>query len=273
MTIGLLAKGFVLSGVVILGWALFKVRALIDRLPDGPLRRRWYVLAALIVMFVAGYIGYAALFWSAHRSPVDLVVPAVFFFGACFVWLTAVLSLNTAVSIMRISVLEQETFTDPLTGLFNRRFLDQRLSEELASARRYGIPLSVLMIDIDHFKKINDSFGHQTGDEVLVSVANTLSAELRDSDVIVRFGGEEFLVIAPHTPVENAVGLAERLRAVTEAQDVRTLRGSDGVQFTISVGVATFNEAADTAEALVEAADGNLYRAKNGGRNQVVADT
>jgi diguanylate cyclase (GGDEF)-like protein len=128
------------------------------------------------------------------------------------------------------------------------------------------------MIDIDHFKKINDDFGHQTGDEVLVAVANTLSAEVRDSDVIVRFGGEEFLVIAPHTPVENAAGLAERLRAVAAAQIVRTARGSGSVQFTISVGVATFNENARTASALVEAADGNLYRAKNGGRNQVVAN-
>jgi diguanylate cyclase (GGDEF)-like protein len=82
------------------------------------------------------------------------------------------------------------------------------------------------MIDIDHFKKISDNFGHQTGDEVLVAVANTLSAELRDSDVIVRFGREEFRIIAPHTAVENAVGLAERLRVVAEAQDVRTMRGS-----------------------------------------------
>jgi diguanylate cyclase (GGDEF)-like protein len=269
--ITLVANVFVFSGVAILIVALYTVRRLIGQLPEGRLRSRWILLTGLIGFFIIGYLGYAAMFRDGHQRWLDLIVPAIFFFGACFVWLTASLSLQTAVSIMRISVLEQETFTDPLTGLFNRRFLDRRLNEELANACRHGIPLSVLMIDIDHFKKINDTHGHQTGDEVLVAMAELLSAELRENDVIARFGGEEFLVIAPHTPVENAEELAERLRTAAQAQKIQASNDPNGVQFTVSIGVAQVEEGTDTPDGLVSAADNRLYRAKDSGRNRVVA--
>ena len=267
----LIANACVFFGVAILIAALLTVRRLIKQLPDGLLRNRWLILTGLIAFFVVGYLGYAWVFRDSHQQLLDLIVPAIFFFGACFVWLTATLSLQTAISIMRISVLEKESFTDPLTGLFNRRFLDQRLNQELAAARRTGIPLSVLMIDIDHFKKINDTHGHQTGDEVLVAVADLLSSELRENDVIARFGGEEFLVIAPHTPVENAENLAERLRAAAQDRKISACDQPDGVKFTVSIGVAEYGEGADTPEELVNVADNRLYQAKDNGRNRVVA--
>ena len=269
--IALVAYGLVFSGIAILILALFIVRSLIAQLPDGRLRSRWILLTGSIGFFIIGYFAYGALFWNAHNDWLDLIVPAIFFFGACFVWVTANLSLQTAVSIMRISVLGNETFTDPLTGLFNRRFLDKRLHEELANARRHGIPLPILMIDIDHFKKINDIHGHQIGDEVLVAAAATLSGEFRENDVLARFGGEEFLVIAPSTSVENAVGLAERLRVAAQAQTIQASHDPDGVQFTISIRVAGLGEGTDTPETIVNAADGRLYCAKDSGRNRVVA--
>ena len=269
-----LAKGLVFAGALILIWALVPVRQLIGQLPIGTLRNRWYTMATLIVMFILGYLGYIGAFWNRHSELLDLIVPCVFFFGACFVWLTGILSLQTALDVMRISLLERETFTDPLTGVFNRRYLDRRLNEEVATARRYGRPLSVLLLDLDNFKKINDEHGHQIGDQVLIGAGGIVSSELRASDVLARYGGEEFLVIAPHTALLKAAEQAERLRKRIEDHDFRLQTESGKVvrlRLTISIGVASYGDGIDNVDRLVHAADENLYRAKREGRNRVVA--
>lgn len=268
----LLAQGFVITGALILVGALFPIRRLVGRLPSGPVRNRWYAMTALTVLFVAGYLGYAGVFWNSHSGPSDLIVPGVFFLGACFVWLAATLSLQTAMDVMRISLLERETATDPLTGVFNRRYLDRRLSEEVASARRYGLPLSILLLDIDHFKQINDRRGHQAGDHVLATLGKLVAGELRESDILARYGGEEFLVIAPHTPLPGATEVAERLRKRIESHEFSPPDGPGGIGVTASIGVASLGEGVDDGERLVRAADENLYRAKQQGRNRVVAE-
>jgi len=273
--ISLLAKGLVIAGALILVMGLFTVRRLIGRLPAGFWRKRWLALTILIVLFVVGYAGYIGVFWDAHSNLFDLIVPGIFFFGACFVWLTVALSLQTALELMRISVLERDTFTDSLTGTFNRRYLDRRLKEEVASARRYGLPLAVLMLDIDHFKNINDSYGHPIGDQVLVSVAEICAEELRDSDMLARYGGEEFIVIAPHTPVSFAADIAERLRARIESHrfNPRSEKAEiPEITVTVSIGVTNYDDDTASAEDLLQAVDRNLYRAKEKGRNRVVAD-
>ena len=117
--ISLLARALVFGGALILVWALVPIRGLIGQLPSGAVRNRWYVMTALIVLFLLGYVGYAAAFWNSHSIPVDLIVPGVFFFGACFVWLTGNLSLQTAMDVMRVGLLERETLTDPLYLTFN----------------------------------------------------------------------------------------------------------------------------------------------------------
>ncbi|MGR8918905.1 MAG: GGDEF domain-containing protein, partial [Gammaproteobacteria bacterium] len=142
------ATALVVAGAIILLLGLRIVVNLIHQLPLGTLRSRWRVLAGLIGLFFAGYVGYLTAFRGRPASLVDLIVPVVFFSGACFVWLTARLSLQTALDVMHLHVLEQQSVTDPLTGLFNRRYLDRRLAEEIATAQRYGLQLSVLMIDI-----------------------------------------------------------------------------------------------------------------------------
>ena len=200
----LVANAMVLAGAVILLLALVPVRQLIAQLAGGPLRNRWAIMVALIAAFLIGYLAYLALFWERHAALVDLVVPTIFLLGGCFVWLTANLSLQTAVDVMRVSRLERETITDALTGVFNRRYLDNRLAEELARSRRYGFSLSVIFLDIDHFKHVNDSHGHPFGDKVLAGVANRISSGLRDTDVAARFGGEEFVVVTPHTESAGA---------------------------------------------------------------------
>ncbi len=155
--------------------------------------------------------------------------------------------------------------TDPLTGLWNRRQLDERVRSELDRADRYGDELSLVLFDIDHFKAINDRFGHAAGDRVLVELAGRVRAKLRESDGLGRWGGEEFLVLMPHSTDEEAHQLAEKLRrlvAETPIEGVGTV--------TASFGVAQ-RRPLESAESLFRRVDGELYRAKQAGRNRVMA--
>lgn len=270
--ISLLALGLVFSGALILIGAMIPIRRLMGQLSSGPVRGRWHLMAALIALFIVGYLGYAAAFWDSHSTLVDLIVPGVFFFGACFVLLSTTLSLHTAIDMGRLRILERDAATDPLTGMFNRRYMSCRLTEEVANANRYGLPLSVLMLDIDHFKQINDQHGHQAGDEMLVALGKIIAEELRESDVLTRYGGEEFLIIATHTPLLAATNIAERVRKRIESHDFdipKALGGMRAIRMTVSIGVATIDAVTTERDALVHAADENLFQAKREGRNRV----
>jgi len=155
---------------------------------------------------------------------------------------------------------------DPLTGLANRRGLDERLAQEWARLLRHGGCLSVIMADLDDFKRVNDQFGHPAGDEVLRQVARLLADGCRESDMPARYGGEEFVVIAPETTAQAAADLAERLRMSICFRPL-AVRGK-AVEVTVSLGVAD-NEGLKTPEELVQAADEALYCAKSAGRNCV----
>lgn len=165
--------------------------------------------------------------------------------------------------------LAQLAVTDPLTGLHNRRSVYSHLEREFVRAKRYEHPLAVAMLDIDHFKKVNDTYGHQTGDQVIRLVADALRRTIRQTDLAGRFGGEEFLILAPETGREHALTMAERIRlAVEEASAV----SPGGPPVTVSIGVATTEVPdATSSEELVRLADEALYRAKREGRNRVVA--
>ncbi len=154
---------------------------------------------------------------------------------------------------------------DPLTQLPNRRILKQRLEQEFSRANRHHRPLSCLMIDVDHFKRVNDDRGHLVGDEVLIRVGSTIASTIRKSDLAGRYGGEEFLVIAPETTASGASNLGERLRQAIGSAPLGTLP-----RVTVSIGIATTALAPMAAEDLVLQADGALYRAKEAGRNRVV---
>ncbi|RME34011.1 MAG: sensor domain-containing diguanylate cyclase [Gammaproteobacteria bacterium] len=160
--------------------------------------------------------------------------------------------------------------TDALTGVNNRRFFDQRLPEEVARVARREEPLSCLFIDIDHFKRINDTHGHPAGDAVLREVAALIRAQLRASDVVARYGGEEFAALLPDTGMTRALEVAERIRGSVASAPVTTDAGEE-VPVTVSIGLATLGggREADPMD-LVAEADQALYRAKAQGRNQVV---
>jgi two-component system, cell cycle response regulator len=165
------------------------------------------------------------------------------------------------------------TRTDALTGLYNRRYFEERLAEEFVRATRYHAPLSLVMLDIDHFKRLNDSYGHPFGDEVLRTVAQTVRARMREVDFLARYGGEEFVALLPATGPKEARGACERVREAIAALHFE-YRAPDGslrpVRCTISMGVASMPgpKLMDTEE-LLRAADTSLYAAKAAGRNRV----
>jgi len=160
---------------------------------------------------------------------------------------------------------KQLAYLDGLTGIFNRRFFELRIVEEIDRARRYGTGLAVLMVDIDQFKRLNDEFGHLLGDEVLRQVSSIFHQQLRKIDVLCRYGGEEFAILLSQTNAVHALGVAEKLRKTVEAWQF------PGVPrpVTISAGTANYSEHGTSRDELVKAADAGLYAAKQAGRNQV----
>jgi len=159
--------------------------------------------------------------------------------------------------------LYEEAVTDSLTGLYHHRYFELRLSEEIERAKRYAHPLSLIMLDIDHFKAINDRYGHPRGDVVLASIANILKGCTRKGDTVARYGGEEFAIIMPHISGKRAVAAAERLRRTIEESDL------GGIKLTVSIGVSCFEHETMTKDRLIKLADSALYRAKKNGRNRV----
>jgi diguanylate cyclase (GGDEF)-like protein len=161
---------------------------------------------------------------------------------------------------------------DGLTGIPNRRYVFERLGVEFQRARRLKSPLSLLMIDIDHFKSFNDTYGHLSGDEALKTVAGTIQEGIRNYDMVGRYGGEEFIAFLPETDPEGAVLVAERLRSAVEEGQITPVEGSvDPVTLTVSIGVACWPEVeVDKVSELIQFADAALYRAKAEGRNRCI---
>jgi diguanylate cyclase (GGDEF)-like protein len=165
--------------------------------------------------------------------------------------------------------LREQSIRDPLTGLFNRRYLEESLEREVSRAERKHHPLGIIMLDVDHFKKFNDKFGHNAGDAVLRELGQFLLKHIRGSDIACRYGGEELTLILPEAPLEILKQRAEQLREAVKHLKVHNPQEMVGV-ITLSIGVACFPEHGLTGEAVLEAADAALYRAKEEGRDRVV---
>jgi diguanylate cyclase (GGDEF)-like protein len=165
--------------------------------------------------------------------------------------------------------LRNQAIRDPLTGLYNRRFAEETLEREVLRAKRHDGSLSLIFLDVDHFKTFNDTYGHEAGDVVLQQLGVCVKEHVRGEDVACRYGGEEFLLILADTPIETALQRAEALREQFKARTIKF-----GSQYlgtvTLSLGVARFPDDGATPQALIAAADGALYLAKAGGRDRVV---
>jgi len=163
------------------------------------------------------------------------------------------------------------SITDDLTGLYNRRYFNQRYEREVIRAKRYRRPLSIMMVDIDHFKSYNDVNGHLLGDETLKKVALILESNLRKADIVARYGGEEFVVILPEIDKSHADQVAEKVRRTVELKNFPKEQYLPNKNLTISIGLATLPDDSTNSRELIEFADRALYRAKAEGRNRVIA--
>jgi diguanylate cyclase (GGDEF)-like protein len=267
-----IVNGILLVGACLLCVSFSPIQRLIGQLPKGALRSKWNDLRALVLFFIAGYVSFTYLYWLKQDDNFNLIVPAVFFLGAVLVLFVGTLALETATEIKRISILRYENITDHLIGIYNRRYLDKKIAKELPRASRYSLPLSMLLLDIDHFKAVNDNYGHQVGDQTLKSLGQLLIKKARDTDIIARYGGEEIAILALHTSVSDAGALAERLRQAVETSIMVPADEGEkrpAITITVSIGVTGFDQQT-TDQVLIERADKALYKAKQGGRNRVI---
>ncbi len=172
-----------------------------------------------------------------------------------------------------LEAVRTESLTDPLTGLSNRKYFDQSLVKALDDAKEHSEPLALVMIDIDHFKTFNDSFGHLTGDQVLRLVAATLRQNVKGQDIAARYGGEEFVIVLPNTVLRAAITVGDHIRrAVMSKELMKRSTGQNLGRVTISLGVAIMPEG-DDAQSLIARSDACLYAAKGNGRNRVICET
>jgi len=185
-----------------------------------------------------------------------------------FISLTSIISCPLVVEMRVFRQTQEQAMLDQLTGLYNRRFFDQAIAREIKRAERYHTQFSVLFLDLDNFKKINDQFGHPAGDEILRLVANVLQKNARLEDTVCRFGGEEFVILLPETTGSGAVNYAERLRT-NLAQE----KSSGGLKVTVSGGIACFPQDGKTAENLLLESDKALYAAKFAGKDCIIHGT
>lgn len=261
-------------GALFLALALVPLRNVSSLFPVGRLKLKWDVLSTLVLAFIGGYLFYAYEYWVYH-SPTDgfeLVVPLIFFFGGIFVFLVGRLASQSARDIKRITLLQHQSITDPLMNISNRRHFDKRLEEERHIALRYKLPLSLLLIDVDRFKDVNDNYGHLVGDEILRNLAKLIKDIARESDIICRYGGEEIAIIAPSTQSDKAENFANRVRSAIEANTIELhCARQKKLTITVSIGVTSLDlEKSQSLESFVGKADEALYQAKEAGRNRVV---
>lgn len=235
--------------------------------------------AVTIALAVVQWSGLALVLFSSPFTP-----QFNWFSFLCFVFFTAMFSILTNSIIQRNmqqinrqalllqereAQLQEQSLRDPLTSLYNRRYLSETLEREVLRVARKGAPLGVIMLDIDHFKTINDTLGHTAGDRALQAAGRLLSGQVRGADIVCRYGGDEFVMILPEASVEATRQRAEQLRAA--AQDL--LHTPDSLlshDLSFSLGVAAYPENGASGEAILNAADAALYQAKRGGRNRVV---
>lgn len=237
--------------------------------------RRLRVVSVAAAMLTVGVFGMAlapaleALYGTRTTQIFETLIV-----GAALVLVTGPLAALLRRSVIELHNVREawrlEAIKDFLTGLFNRRHFEGRLEEEVARSHRHGNPLSMILTDVDHFKKVNDRHGHQAGDAALRELAVRLRKMFRREDVIARVGGDEMAILMPDTPMHESFGKAERLRERVAAEPIALEEASAPVPVTISCGVASVEQGTETGEDLVRRADAALYEAKKK-RNSVAA--
>lgn len=259
------------TGVVLLGAPVFGFILLNRHVVWAATIVSTIALLALTYASAFGLIPYAPAVVTTHSQATELIWTTIIFFFTAPHFIVIILFADQMVSYWRN---REETIrtlsrTDMLTGLLNRHSIIELLNKEIARTIRHGPPLTVVIIDLDHFKRINDTWGHPAGDMVLKKAAAIFKAQIRQCDMVGRYGGEEFMMILPHTPIEGAAILIERCRA-TLANTVIIADNGERIAVSGSFGLASNDkQLALTADELIKQADNALYQAKANGRNRV----
>lgn len=221
----------------------------------------------LLIAFVA--VGTAAVSWLLHRNvelnPIYFSILITLLIGPMVLHILVSLILHIDRSEEKLRAL---SIMDDLTDVYNRRFFLEQMEKELSKAQRYGTVFSVLAVDVDHFKQINDTYGHLAGDAVLQSMANTCMNNLRAMDFFARFGGEEFMFLLPESDKINVEAFAYKVLTALENSTV-VYEGQE-IRFTVSIGVKTFDTATHSIDGMLKEVDRALYQAKRNGRNCIV---
>ena len=259
-----------LVGLVLHVGSLREMTRNIADIKRGPLRFRWNVLRAIVLLLAISYIGYIAQLLAEGEEQAgikeDFLVGTAAILVSLFVYGVADLSFQTVKDFRDISRFKKLAHQDQLTGVFNRRHFDLALEEAVKNALCNREPLSLIAIDIDHFKSINDEYGHSSGDAVLRAVCDAIIRQCRNTDIIARYGGDELMIIVLGD-VTTAVTLAERVQSIVENLEVEVATHAT-LRVTVSIGLTTI-AFGDSPNTLFTRADAALYEAKRLGRNRI----
>ncbi|MBT8349867.1 MAG: GGDEF domain-containing protein [Deltaproteobacteria bacterium] len=264
--------GTTICGIIFLATSLFTCIKIIRLLPKEVIRKQGNFLFSLILLFILGYIIYTIQILNTEFSYANLIVSGVLFGGSIFVLIVCLLTLTTIKDIQRNYMFEKDSINDPLMGIYNLRYLERRLEEEINRSRRYNFSLSLLMLDVDHFKQVNDTYGHQVAEIVLKKLAQVILGLARETDFVARYGGEEIVIVLPNTPISAAALMAERCRNQVQKKLIISSDESGGKTIdgiTISIGVSSRLDENSDMHMLIEHAKMALNKAKERGRNQV----
>ncbi|HIJ60667.1 MAG TPA: GGDEF domain-containing protein [Nitrospirae bacterium] len=262
----------VLIGAVLQLISIWTVKKIVNNIPI--MKNHWRVLGLFLIFFLLGYLTFAITLWTGHEYiSGDTITSVIFFFGACFVLIITKMTKKSIKTLQEYTELQKDVITDPLMSIYNRRFIDKQIEHEFNLALRNKTIFSIALIDVDHFKSINDTYGHHIGDIVLKRLAKIFLESVRKSDFVGRYGGEEIILILPNTDKDGAFFLAEKMRALIEKTPIikgdEKCRGKD-LYCTISVGISGFcKERHKDYRAIINDADAAMYNAKCSGRNKV----
>ena len=230
-------------------------------------KRYYYIIILLIIIQIVSL----SVFLFINFINISGLISRVIFYQDLILLALSIAAVISAVKLKKAVFdddLENMALTDGLTGLYNRRYFDIFYDNIFAQSSRYDIPLSLIMCDIDHFKKINDTYGHDKGDVILKEVANVLKANTRKSDIASRFGGEEFMLCLPSTHITSAIDVARKIK-----QMILNIQAKDIKKVTISIGVTFYRkEFENSSKELLKRLDNLLYEAKNRGRNRIISE-
>jgi diguanylate cyclase (GGDEF)-like protein len=276
-------SGLMIAGTLILIASLIATHKIVRRLPKGKVCRNWSVLRVLFAILIAAFISYTAVSWNGRIIDEHgigyFVVPFIYFLCACLLYLTISFVLDAAIYIKQFASGELENITDPLLGIHNRRYLDLRLQQEVQRSLRYNLPLSILLLCLDDFKRIVETHGQEVGNGVLISLGKVLLNKSRVTDIIARFGEEKIMIIATNTPVSSIPVFAERLRkAIPDAiqlpkdEVAEFTKEKKDNRVTVCIGIAGFGPETNTMESMVKSAEDALSHARAKGPNMVIVN-